>query len=212
MLPQVQIWAFQEVEGSFSEKTTQRIQNILPPGKWYIVSEKVNLTDQKNGTWEGQVIASRFPISFSEVIPLKHSGEKQRIALVAYFKTETNEDFFFANTDHEVKVFSLDFNDRKKQLSSLVEHFSKTKIQGIIAGDFNTTGGNNEIQRTEALLKEADFLRAKSFDNDAYTFEKIFIKTELDHFFTRGIEASPRYRLNERSGSDHFPIHLDVRL
>lgn len=132
--------------------------------------------------------------------------------MIAYFKTETGEDFFFANTDHEVKVFSLNFNDRKKQLLSLVEHFNKIKIKGIIAGDFNTTGGNDEIKKTELVLKQAKFLRSKPFDNDSYTFEKMFIKTELDHFFTRGLEVSSRYRMNERSGSDHFPIYIDINL
>lgn len=77
LLPQVQIWAFQEVEGPFSEKTTQKIQSLLPSGKWYIASQKVNLVDSKKGIWEGQVIASRFPISSAEALPLKHSSEKK---------------------------------------------------------------------------------------------------------------------------------------
>lgn len=211
-LPQVDIWAFQEVEGSFTEKTDQKIKSILPEGKWYIVSQKVNPSELKSGAWEGQVIASRFPMDSIDVVPLNHSGEKNRIALVAYFKTQTGENFFFANTDHEVKVFSLDFNDRKKQLLSLVEYFKNTSMKGIITGDFNTTGGKDEIQKTEAVLKGAGFSRALPNKNESYTFEKIFIKTELDHFFSRNIETSKRKRLNQRSGSDHYPIFMDVSL
>ncbi|MES2768997.1 MAG: endonuclease/exonuclease/phosphatase family protein [Bdellovibrionota bacterium] len=211
-LSNVQIWAFQEVEGNFSEKTEQKLKNILPSGEWYIFSQKVNLLDQKKGVWEGQVIASRFPILSVEVIPLNHSGQKKRVALVANFKTENGENFFFANTDHEVQIFSIDFNDRKKQLLSLVEYFNKTESMGVIAGDFNTTGGDEEISNTEEIMDQAQLKRATSSGQNTCTFEKMFIKNELDHFFSRGVDFSARHRFDGRKGSDHYPIYMDINL
>jgi endonuclease/exonuclease/phosphatase family metal-dependent hydrolase len=208
----VQIWAFQEVEGSFSEKTANALLEILPEGKWYLHLQKVNITDEKNDIWEGQVIASRFPIDSVEVLPLKHTDQKERVALIANFTTPNGQKFFFTNTDHEVNMFSIDFNDRKKQLETLATHFQKLNASGVITGDFNTTGGDSEIKSTEKILKKAAFTRAKPYDSDSYTFEKLFLKRELDHFFTKGVTVSPRYRYNERQGSDHFPIYMEVSL
>lgn len=211
-LSNVQIWAFQEVEDTYSGRVEERILNLLPPGKWYIFTQKVNIVDEKKGLWEGLVIASRFPFESSEIIPLNHSNEKDRVALIANFKTESGETFFFTNTDHEVSLFSTDFYDRKKQLQSLVDHFKQTNAIGVITGDFNTTGRQDEIDKTEDVLSEADFVRSKPFDSDPYTFKKFVIKEELDHFFSRGVTTSPRYRYTERQGSDHFPVYIDINL
>jgi endonuclease/exonuclease/phosphatase family metal-dependent hydrolase len=210
-LPEVQIWAFQEVEDTFSDHIEDRILNLLPSGKWYLFIQKVNPVDDKKGIWEGQIIASRFPFSSTEIIPLHHSNQKVRVALIANFKTENNQTFFFTNTDHEVSFFS-DFNDRKKQLLSLVDHFKQTNAIGVITGDFNTTEKQDEINKTEDLLAQANFTRSQPFDNDSYTFKKFLLKEELDHIFTRGLTSSPRYRYTQRKGSDHFPIYIDISL
>ena len=207
-LPQVQIWAFQEVEGDFTKHTDEKILSILPPGRWYILSEKVNLLHQN--LWEGQVIASRFPISSKDILSLEHTSSKKRIALLAKFKKQNGEDFFFVNTDHEVDIFSLDFKDRKKQLQSLIKYFENIQSSGVIAGDFNTAGGKNEIIKTEKILSGANFTRIRPAETNSYTFKKAFIKTELDHFFSRGARTSFRYKLQSRKGSDHYPIYMDV--
>lgn len=211
-LSNVQIWAFQEVEDIFSDQIENRILNLLPPGKWYVFTQKVNLVDARKEIWEGQVIASRFPFSSTEIISLNHSNKKDRVALIANFKTESGQTFFFTNTDHEVSVFATNFNDRKKQLLSLVDHFKQTDAIGVITGDFNTTGKQDEINRTEDILSQADFTRSQPFDSDSYTFKKFIIKEEIDHIFTRGLTSSPRYRYTERKGSDHFPIYIDISL
>lgn len=211
-LSHVQIWAFQEVNGDFSDRTKQNILNILPSGQWYIISQKVNLIDSKKGIWEGQVIASRFPPDSIASHPLKHTSQKNRVALIANFKMSSEETFTFTNTDHEVQVLSINFEDRKKQLLSLVDYFSQNNSKGIITGDFNTTGGDDEIEKTENILSRVDYLRVEPFDKDSYTFEKMFIRTELDHFFYRNVTTSPRYRYNARTGSDHYPIYMVVGL
>lgn len=203
----VDIWAFQEVEGTFTEKTRQKILTILPEGKWYLHFEKVNRTNDQN--WEGQVIASKYPFENIEILELDHTGEKQRVAVIANFKSEDGKIFSFVNTDHEVDIFKLDFNDRKKQLKSLVDHFEQTHHATIITGDFNTTGGAQEITATEKIMLQANFSRIKS-NNDPVTFEKFLIKKELDHFFTRGIQSTKRFKLNSRKGSDHYPIYIQV--
>lgn len=208
----VEVWAFQEVEGSFTERTEKAIRSILPEGTWYIHIEKVNSIDSQKGIWEGQVIASKYPIDSIEVIPLKHTDEKQRVALVANFTTTANKKFQFVNTDHEVNVFSISFKDRKKQLESLVEYFKKSNSSAVITGDFNTTGGDSEIKSTESILTKAKFVRSLSIDKDSYTFDKILIKKELDHFFSRGVESTLRYRYNDRQGSDHYPIYIKARI
>ena len=205
----VQVWAFQEMEGSFNEKTAENLLKILPEGQWYLHLEKVNRL--RNNTWEGQVIASRFPIESIEVLKLNHSAKKERVAVIAHFKTADGRDFSFTNTDHEVDIFKIDFSDRKKQLLSLVERFKNSNGSAIITGDFNTTGGTQEINSTEKIMLQAGFERAKCEDNSP-TFEKFFIQKELDHFFSRNLESSKRYRYGERKGSDHYPIYIEVRL
>lgn len=212
VLSNVDIWAFQEVEDTFTGRTEERLANLLAPGKWYIYTQKVNVVDANKRTWEGQAIASRFPIDSTEIVPLNHTDKKDRVALIAHFRSDSGQNFAFTNTDHEVELFSIDFKDRKKQLESLVEHYNKTDTAAVITGDFNTTGGNDEIAKTEDVLSKAGFARATPFDEDSYTFQKLFIKKELDHFFSRGVTTSERYRYSERKGSDHFPVYIEVNL
>lgn len=208
-LSQVDVWSFQEVP--FSSKYPLHIMDILPNGTWYIYSKALNT--EKNMI-EGQVLASRLPILNTLLIPLQASGKKRRAALGIQININHQRTWIF-NTDHEVEVFKLGFEDRKKQLASLLDFTSRLHTPVVILGDFNTAGDQrptkylssaDEVQQTYQIMKDHGFTWPHSIPDNEFTFESFFANNFLDHIFLKDLKPQAWNKFSERQGSDHFPI------
>lgn len=212
-LSHIDIWAFQEVP--FSNEYPLHIVDLLPNGTWYLYSKALN--PEKNMI-EGQVLASRLPILNSILIPLQASGKKKRAALGIQVEINLQRTWIF-NTDHEVEVFKLGFEDRKKQLSSLLDFTSRLHTPVVILGDFNTAGdqrptkylsSTDEVQQTYQIMKDYGFTWPHSIPENEFTFESFFANNFLDHIFLKDLKPNAWNKFADRKGSDHFPIWTRV--
>jgi endonuclease/exonuclease/phosphatase family metal-dependent hydrolase len=145
---------------------------------------------------EGQVLASRLPILDSLLIPLQASGKKKRAALGIQVDIN-NKRIWILNTDHEVEVFKLGFEDRKKQLASLLDFTARLHTPVVIMEDFNTTGdqrptkylsNSDEVQLTYQILKDHGFTWPHSIPENEFTYESLFINNFLDHIFLKDLK------------------------
>ncbi|MGZ3743668.1 MAG: endonuclease/exonuclease/phosphatase family protein [Pseudobdellovibrionaceae bacterium] len=219
-LQHIPIFAFQEVRFQEREPQDGLLKGILPPGAYpYVVTRMVALDD--DGNIEGHAIVSRFPIIKSMVIPLEHTGKKNREALVAWIQIEDRV-VMVINTDHEVQYREISYLDRKKQLLSLLSAIDKTGFKGtqIILGDFNTSdslanwalgvSGKKEVSLTYDFFKERGWLPTYASSKEDYTFQSWGFTQHLDHIIFKNIagdKISPWLRLEDRTGSDHYPIY-----
>lgn len=96
----------------------------------------------RDGKYESQAILVRGRIDNHRVLPLEHSGEKRRVALLAEVELHSGERLVVVNTDHEISLFGLGPRDRQLQVNSLVEHLSGIgdDLPVIVGGDFNSGG------------------------------------------------------------------------
>jgi endonuclease/exonuclease/phosphatase family metal-dependent hydrolase len=106
------------------------------------------------------------------------------------------------------------FAARRRQAAALVQALEGRDTPTLVAGDFNTWGGSHE----SAL----DVLRA-AFPNPANSESQIpnpdsqptflgpaGLRWKLDHVFVRGVRTVEVRRLDDRFGSDHFPVLVEV--
>lgn len=214
-LKHIEVWSLQEVLFNNNALPPDELMEILPHGIWFIATLPMNTEKSQK---EGQLIASRYPLQNVQMIPLDHTGVKKRAALTASIGS-----LRIINTDHEVKVFSLGFEDRLKQLSSLVK-FTHTLREGekvIILGDFNTAGdqrphkyltSSQEVEITYRFMQQTGFSWPQGIPQNEYTFESFWANNFLDHIFLKNLSIPQWNKFVDREGSDHFPVYLKLDL
>jgi endonuclease/exonuclease/phosphatase family metal-dependent hydrolase len=111
----------------------------------------------------------------------------------------------------EVCIFlvhlSLKYRHRQQQLRSLHELLSATRKPVIVAGDFNTFWGHDELY----LFMHAAGLRSANRDN-LPSFPSRFPRAELDFVLvSRSIEID-NFEVPDVRWSDHRPVICDFRL
>jgi endonuclease/exonuclease/phosphatase family metal-dependent hydrolase len=198
-------------------------ETLLPPGRWHLAYVPVNpVPGGRPDLWEGQAIASRFPIRRAETWVLDRSAPKHRVALAAWFDTPRGE-ILFVNADHEIGG-PADFGfpgpaDRTKQVVSLTAMLRRhADTPTVVAGDFNTAGdalaGVPEADEIAALNRAmtAAGLTGLGPDFDRTpTFRFATVGWHLDHLFLRHLTADAWDVCTTAQGSDHYPVWCRVR-
>jgi len=103
------------------------------------------------------------------------------------------------------------FGARRRQAEALVSALGGGGPPTVVAGDLNTWGGARES--VLALLRRAfPVVDARFEEAHVATFDgPLGFHAALDHVFARGVTAIAVRRLDERFGSDHFPLLVEVR-
>ncbi len=106
-----------------------------------------------------------------------------------------------------VNVHALNFvrlGNYKKQMAQIAAQLQMHNGPVVLAGDFNAYDWRrNKVVRVMARglgLEEVDFSRGGIWP------------WKLDRVFTRGVEVLSAERLEHVEGSDHFPLHINIRV
>lgn len=225
-LSSVNVWVFQEVNlaaASAAEdagdarinppNSIEGLHAILPAGNWHVVFVPVNVASGAGSVWwEGQAVASRFPVARVDLWDLERSGTKHRVAVCAWLDTPQGS-VLVVNTDHEVGV-RLGPDDREKQVRSLLRKLSKIPhhVPVVVAGDFNTGGdvlaglsSQDEIACLNHRMSQAGFSVLPGIPDDFITFRQFLFARHLDHLFFKGLTMKEWGIAEQAKGSDHFP-------
>ncbi len=108
------------------------------------------------------------------------------------------------------------FAARRRQAEALVGALAD-ETPTLVAGDFNTWGGAHEsaldvLQRAFPLSDRrpsTDGVRSPA-DTRPTFFGPLGFRAALDHAFARGVRTLEVRRLDDRYGSDHFPLMIQV--
>jgi endonuclease/exonuclease/phosphatase family metal-dependent hydrolase len=138
------------------------------------------------------VLTQKEGIEFSTTY-FKH-GIKQ---LLIQAKLTPELDFFLVH-------LALGKHTRQKQLEQL-ERIIRNSKRVILAGDFNTYGGSEEL---DELLKKCNLKSANP--NHQSTFPSVQPKIELDFFLVSQEIKIKKFKVLASDVSDHLPILLEI--
>ncbi len=219
----VDVWGFQEVAFRGLDAEFEFAQSWIDAG-YFVASLPVALMDPAKDRWEGHMIVSRFSIKETGSILLEGNTAKVRRALYAILQVE-DQQVLFINTDHDVGFFNTGYLERRKNVQSLLKGLKQIAFNGpmVLVGDFNTADsalnwsrglkGEDEVRLTHGDLANADWTSAVSGEELPFTLKRFGIQQQLDHLFFKHInKVSQWHRLNDRRGSDHFPIFVELQL
>lgn len=217
----VDVWGFQEVM-FYGNEVDPDFTSSLPTSAKYLIAVPIAIVTPEISRREGHAIASRYPIESTGLIPLEANTPKPRSALFAVINIE-NKRILFVNTDHDVDFFNIGYWERRKNVESLLKGIRQLNFNGpvVLVGDFNTADSyknwsQNSSGAHEVRLTQNDFLQdgwttPSSYESEPYTLKQFGVTQQLDHFFLKGIEGfTPWSRFNERIGSDHFPLFMEI--
>lgn len=233
-LTNVEVWAFQEmivqeVECGpmvpLKESTPpEQLRKILPGGPWHIYCVPVNPVGQ--GAWEGQAIASRYPLGKLCVWNLRSKGEskgkKRRAAIVCDVLTPSGN-ICLVNTDHEVGITTTGPADRQLQVDDLLANIRQNSSTNpvVLLGDFNTNGkplqfwrktSRTEIRHLQESVRAASLEHLPECDVPYKTCRVLCLSYALDHIFLRNANCCCWGSALPRRGSDHQPLWATIRL
>ncbi len=232
-LTNVDVWAFQEVlkvgEAEscalvpLRECSPPKLLRKIIPGAWHIYFVPVNPVGK--GTWEGQAIASRYPLRNLDVWKLRSKGEmrgnKRRVALVCEVVTP-KASIVVINTDHEVAIPSINATDRRLQVEDLIKNIRQIASTNsvVLIGDFNTCGkplqfcrrtSTKEIRDLRESLSAVSLKPLPNSEVPYETFHKTFFSRALDHIFLRDAHCCRWGSTINGRGSDHQPLWTTIR-
>lgn len=159
-----------------------------------------------DGGQYGQAILSRNQAKSSSTLVLPNlAGREQRIVGIAEYESNsgTKIQFCTVHLDHAHDALRL------QQADKLNEHFSKSGVSTIIAGDFNARTDSTVMQRIGELWTNANT------DQPLATFPAERPTSQIDFivfrpkgtFQTQSVEV-----LDQPMASDHRPIFAKLRL
>ena len=156
----------------------------------------------------GNAILSRWPIVRTQklILPRRHPANKQmRIATKARLNVGgTAVCVYCVHT--EVYLTSRQY--RRDQIEAITEDVNNAGQHVIVGGDFNTVR-RTSIRRLVAYFSEMGFIRASK--GVGPTIKKLRVSpSAADHIFTRGMTVVGAGRQKEISGSDHYPIWVQL--
>ncbi len=226
------VWVFQEVISADPSGSVvplkgcpppERLAGILPGEPWHIYFVPVNPVGK--GAWEGQAIASRYPLRNLDVWKLRSKGEmrgkKRRVALVCEVVTP-KASILVINTDHEVAIPSINATDRRLQVGDLIRNIRQTACTNsvVLLGDFNTCGkplqfcrrtSTKEIRDLRESLSAVSLKPLPNSEVPYKTFHKTFFSRALDHIFLRDAHCCRWGSTINGRGSDHQPLWTTIR-
>lgn len=148
-----------------------------------------------DGGHYGQAILSKHPIAKTEVVRLPGEGEP-RIGFVAEIRIPDGSLTFVSTHFHHRSA-----EDRVAQAKELLAMLEKIPGPIVVAGDLNAFPGSPPL----ALFTEPWFHVKKQAP--AATCPADQPKSEIDHFFARGlVQTQDAVVLDESVSSDHRPI------
>ncbi len=154
----------------------------------------------------GVGVLSRLPVSEHKTTKLP-SGEKreQRVALELTVQPTQGEKFVFVSThlDH-----SSGEHDREKQTARLVQMFSNSAHQAILAGDFNASMSRPEIATLLPKWTDVDSVKLSP------TIPVLKPTVKIDYIFLPNNgpwQVVDVEVLNEPIASDHLPLVATIR-
>ena len=101
------------------------------------------------------------------------------------------------------------FGARRRQAEALVAAIGPSDLPTVAAGDFNTWGGAGEPAL--AVMRRAFPASAADATQTRPTFAgPLGFRATLDHVFARGVTTVELRRLDDRFGSDHFPVIVEL--
>jgi endonuclease/exonuclease/phosphatase family metal-dependent hydrolase len=109
------------------------------------------------------------------------------------------------------------FAARRRQVEALVASLTDESTPTVVAGDFNTWGGADEpalklMRRAFQLTGERPAGARNADARLGPTWAgPLGIHATLDHVFARAVPAMDVRRLDDRFGSDHFPLLVEIR-
>ena len=205
-IDQVNVWCLQE----FPHGDGQRIDDLLPAGRWYVATIPLNREDPKDQAIESQVIASRFPIDRVEIWPLDEGGAKRRVALTAVVNAN-GRSVRIVNTDHEPSILAWR-DGNSMQARRLIEHLRACDEEAVlVTGDFNCSGNvyrlisnSGHVRRVDTAMAAAGFTAVGA---DGTTFRSGVLRSRLDRIYARNAAPTTEGEIARSSkGSDHLPV------
>jgi len=229
----VDIWAFQEINEVTTVSTNRitlqespppvQLRRILPAGDWNIYYVPMNRSDDSGQrVWEGQAIASRYPLTRQEVWPLRATGTKKRAALACDVAVADTK-LFVVNTDHEIGLMTIGPTDRGQQVEDLLGNLSQCSPTGkhptVILGDFNTVGyplqpwrmnSTEEIRSLQRSFRRIGIQSLPGLKAPCPTFKCLGISRALDHILLGNATCCQWGTTENYVGSDHRPLWVTV--
>lgn len=150
----------------------------------------------------GNGILSRFPIDEHKNSPLPSSGEEPRGVLQA--RIETSEGDLNMMCTH----LGLNSGTRLEQMKVLVDITKTCEGPNILAGDFNTEPGNEDMK---FLLRHTDYVDHLKSEN-GYTFPADNPGRRIDYLLVNKYLAVCEQQVVSTEASDHFPIISEVAI
>jgi endonuclease/exonuclease/phosphatase (EEP) superfamily protein YafD len=207
---QADVWLFQET-------LLADLRSLLPNGEqWNIAIVPVNAADGTEGGLEAQVIASRLPITRTEVWPLASHGHRRRCALTAWIRVG-DYDVIVVDTDHEPGYLSSSVA-HAPQLDALADRLSgQEQIPTIVGGDFNTCGNFWRLRSSRAdaqiarrQMRDAGFTLATT--QPEVTFFAGPVRGYLDAIYVKQATVTSSVVVRDARGSDHRPVVARISL
>lgn len=158
----------------------------------------------------GNAVLSRYPIIRTQklILPRRHPANNQmRIATKARLDVGgTAVCVYCVHT--EVYLTSRQY--RTDQIEAIADDINHAGEHVIVGGDFNTVR-RSSIRRLVAYLGQMGLIRASK--GVGPTVKKLRVSpSAADHIFTRGMNVVAAGRQKETSGSDHYPIWVQLTL
>ncbi len=228
-LTNVDVWAVQEVlkVGEAESCPIIPLRECMPPKQlrnlfpveWNLYFVPVNRVGEY--AWEGQAIASRYPLRNQCVWELRRKGNKRRVALACEVVTP-KANLLVVNTDHEVAIPSIHATDRQLQVEDLVKHIRLVASTNslVLLGDFNTCGkplqfcrrtSTKEIRELRRSLSAASLEPLPESEVPYKTFHTALFSRALDHIFLRNARCCRWGSARNSRGSDHQPLWTTIR-
>ncbi len=99
---------------------------------------------------------------------------------------------------------------RKKQIDELVQVIKKVRTPVILAGDFNTFNGENEIR--ELIEKASLRHKFKAHGGRIFTFPTYHPRRRFDYILTSKEIIVKKYSVLKMPFSDHLPVMIDFEV
>lgn len=170
-------------------------------------------SDQPHGLRDlGSAILSPWPIQKDFKVSLPYGMDDKffkinRAATAAHI--QIHEHAFLIYSVHLGVMLSP--KKREGQIRAIIESIPQEIKTCIITGDFNTYAVMHT--RTLELLINANFLHATAHVGGTYTYWYLLNrKAALDHVFVRGAKVLDAGKIPGKTGSDHLPVWVEVKI
>lgn len=158
----------------------------------------------------GNAVLSRWPIIRSQKLILpRHHPVNNQIRIAAKAKLDVGGTAVCVYCVH-TEVYLTSRQYRRDQIEAITDDINNAGPHVIVGGDFNTVR-RSSIRRLAEQFEQMGFIRASK--GVGPTVKKLRVSpSAADHIFTRGMSVVQAGREKEVTGSDHYPIWVQLSL